>query len=88
VPQELAQTRWFAGHFRMFISRNPQPDRPPVEGTSSGRPQWHASTRRKNEMHPEDLMKPDLFSAVVLLGCGGVIFVSLLLIVLTALTRA
>jgi len=39
-------------------------------------------------MHPEDLMKPDLFSAVVLLGCGGVIFVSLLLIVLTALTRA
>jgi hypothetical protein len=39
-------------------------------------------------MHPEDLMKPDLFSGILLLGSGGVIFVSLLLIVVTALTRA
>jgi len=39
-------------------------------------------------MHPEDLMKPDLFSEIVLLGSGGLIFVSLLLIVVTALTRA
>jgi hypothetical protein len=39
-------------------------------------------------MHPEDLMKPDLFSEVVLLGSGGLIFISLLLIVVTALTRA
>jgi len=38
-------------------------------------------------MHPENLMKPDLFSEIVLLGSGGLIFVSLL-IVLTALTRA
>jgi hypothetical protein len=38
-------------------------------------------------MHPEELMKPDLFSEIVLLGSGGLIFVSLL-IVLTALTRA
>jgi len=43
---------------------------------------------RRNEMHPEDLMKPDLFSEIVLLGSGGVIFVSLLLIIATALTRA
>jgi len=33
-------------------------------------------------------MKPDLFSAIVLLGSGGLIFVSLLLIVAAALTRA
>ena len=39
-------------------------------------------------MHPEELMKPDLFSEIVLLGSGGMIFVSLLLIVAAALTRA
>jgi hypothetical protein len=39
-------------------------------------------------MHPEELMKPDLFSEVVLLGSGGLIFVSLLLIVAAALTQA
>jgi len=39
-------------------------------------------------MHPEDVMKPDLFSEIVLLGSGGLIFISLLLIVVTALTRA
>src|SRR5438093_9181699 len=41
---------------------------------------------RRNEMHPEELMKPDLFSEIVLLGSGGLIFVSLLLIVAAALT--
>jgi hypothetical protein len=39
-------------------------------------------------MHPEDLMKPDLFSELVLLGSGGLMLVSLLLIIVTALTRA
>jgi hypothetical protein len=39
-------------------------------------------------MHPEDLMKPDLFSEIVLLGSGGLMFISLLRIVVTALTRA
>jgi hypothetical protein len=39
-------------------------------------------------MHPEDLMEPDLFSELVLLGSGGLIFVSLLLIVVAAFTRA
>jgi hypothetical protein len=38
-------------------------------------------------MHPEDLMKPDLFSGIVLLASGGLIFVSSLLIVVTALMR-
>ncbi len=39
-------------------------------------------------MHPEDLLKPDLFSEMVLLGSGGLIFISVLLIVVSALTRA
>jgi hypothetical protein len=40
------------------------------------------------KIHPEDLMKPDLLSEIVLLGTGGLIFVSLLIIVVFALTRA
>jgi len=39
-------------------------------------------------MHREDLMKPDLLSEIVLLGSGGVLLASLLLIVVTAFTRA
>jgi hypothetical protein len=39
-------------------------------------------------MYREDLMKPDLFSEIVLLGSGGLLFASLLLVVVTALTRA
>jgi hypothetical protein len=37
--------------------------------------------------HPEDLMKSDLFSEIVLLASGGLILVSLLVIVVTAITR-
>ncbi len=39
-------------------------------------------------MHPDDLLSPDLLSQIVLLGSATLIFVSLLLIVLTAVTRA
>jgi hypothetical protein len=39
-------------------------------------------------MRREDLMKPDLVSEIVLLGCASLLFVSLLAIVVTALTRA
>jgi hypothetical protein len=39
-------------------------------------------------MHPEELMKPDLLSEVVLLGSGSLIVVSLLLMVAAALMRA
>jgi hypothetical protein len=39
-------------------------------------------------MHPEDLMKPDLLSDIVLLGSGAVVFVALLLVVVTILGRA
>jgi hypothetical protein len=38
-------------------------------------------------MHPEDLMKPDLLSEIVLLGSGELIFVSLLLVIVTVLMR-
>ena len=38
-------------------------------------------------MHREDLMKPDLFSEILLIGSGGLIFVSLLLFVVAVLTR-
>jgi hypothetical protein len=41
-----------------------------------------------SEMHPEELMKPDLLSEIVLLGSGSLIVVSLLLIVAAALMRA
>ena len=46
-----------------------------------------ASVGRRNEMHPEDLMKPDLFSEIVLMGSGGLLFASLMLIVVIAFTR-
>jgi hypothetical protein len=39
-------------------------------------------------MHPEELMKPDLFSEIVLLGSGSLIVVSVFLIVAAALMRA
>jgi hypothetical protein len=35
-----------------------------------------------------DLLKPDLLSEIVLLGSGALLFGSLLLVVLTALTQA
>lgn len=38
-------------------------------------------------MHLEDLMKPDLFSEIVLMGSRRLLFVSLLLIVVIAFTR-
>jgi len=38
-------------------------------------------------MHPEDLMKPDLVSELVLMGSGGLLFAFLLLIVVIVLTR-
>jgi hypothetical protein len=38
-------------------------------------------------MHPEDLMKPDLLSGILLIGSGGLLFASLLLLIVIALTR-
>jgi hypothetical protein len=72
----------------IVTSRNPQSLRLPVEGTSSGlAPTPPVPRCGRDLMHREDLMKPDLFSEMVLLGGGSLLFVSLLLIVATALTR-
>jgi hypothetical protein len=38
--------------------------------------------------HPEDLMKPDLLSELLLAGSGVLLFVPLLLILVAALLRA
>lgn len=45
-------------------------------------------SREENQMHPEDLIKPDLVSEIVLVSTGAVIFVSFALIIAVALTRA
>ena len=42
----------------------------------------------RSEMLRADLLKPDLLSEIVLLGSGALLFVSLLLIVVAAVTRA
>jgi hypothetical protein len=72
----------------MFISRNPQPCRLPVEGTSSGPASSGRLREERNEMHPEDVMKPDVLSEIVLLSSAAVLFASLLMIVVAALTRS
>ena len=40
------------------------------------------------EMHREDLLCPDLLSEIILLGFGELIFVSLILFLMAALSRA
>ena len=42
---------------------------------------------RKTQMHPEDLMNADMLSEILLLVGGSVIFVTLLLILVAALTQ-
>jgi hypothetical protein len=39
-------------------------------------------------MHREELMSPDLLSEIVLLFFGAVVFVSVILFVMTVITRA
>jgi hypothetical protein len=43
--------------------------------------------RPQHPIHPDDLMKPDVFSEILLLGSGLILFVPLLLILVAALTR-
>ena len=38
--------------------------------------------------HPDDLMKPDLFSEILLVGSGLILFVPLLLILVSALSQS
>jgi hypothetical protein len=40
-----------------------------------------------NLMHPDDLMKADLLSEILLVGSGLILFVPLLLIIVAALSR-
>jgi hypothetical protein len=44
--------------------------------------------RPQQPNHPGDLMKPDLFSEILLVGSGLVLFVPLLLILVTALSQS
>jgi hypothetical protein len=39
-------------------------------------------------MHPDDLMKADLLSEILLVGSGLILFVPLLLIIVAALSRS
>lgn len=39
-------------------------------------------------MHPEDVMKPDWFSEILLLGSGFITLAAIVLVIVTALTRA
>jgi hypothetical protein len=77
------------GHFPVrLINWNPQPSRLPPGGTGSGQPpDATLSWVGRSIMHRADLLKPDLLSEIVLLVVGTLVFVSLLLIVVTALTR-
>jgi len=43
---------------------------------------------QRNDMHPEELMKPDLLSEIVLLTFGTLILASLVLFVATMLARS
>jgi hypothetical protein len=44
--------------------------------------------RPEHPMHPDDLMKPDLLSELLLAGSGLILFVPLLLILVTAVTQS
>jgi len=44
--------------------------------------------RPENQTRPEDLMKPDLLSELLLAGSGLILFVPVLLIVLVAVTQS
>jgi hypothetical protein len=43
---------------------------------------------RRNDMHPEEIMKPDLLSEIVLMTFGTLILSSLVLFVMAAFSRA
>lgn len=43
---------------------------------------------RRNNMHPEELMKPDLLSEIVLLTFGMIVLSSVALVVVAAIARS
>jgi hypothetical protein len=44
--------------------------------------------RPQHPTHPDDLMKPDLLSEILLVGSGLILFVPLLLILVSAVTQS
>jgi hypothetical protein len=56
----------------------------PSSGRHLVRAGFAIESARRNDIHSEDLMKPDLFSEILLLGSGAVVFVS----AANALTRS
>ncbi len=44
--------------------------------------------RSQHPTRPDDLMKPDLLSEILLVGSGLILFVPLLLVLVTALTQS
>jgi len=57
-------------------------------GQQLARTRWlRAVAARRNDKHPEELMKPDLLSEFVLLTFGTLILASLVLFVTTTLAR-
>jgi hypothetical protein len=46
-----------------------------------------ADPQKRMQMHPEDLMKTDMLSEIILLVSGSLIFATLLLILVVALTQ-
>jgi hypothetical protein len=57
-------------------------------GQQLARTSWlQTLAARRNDMHPEELMKPDLLSEFVLLTFGTLILASLVLFVTTTLAR-
>ena len=43
---------------------------------------------RRNNMHPEELMKPDLLSEIVILTFGMIVLSSVALVVVAAIARS
>ena len=56
-------------------------------GQQLARTRLRAVAARRTDMHPEELLKPDLLSEVVLLTFGTLILASLVLFVTTTLAR-
>ena len=57
-------------------------------GQQLARTRWlRAVAARRTDMHPEELLKPDLLSEVVLFTFGTLILASLVLFVTTTLAR-
>jgi hypothetical protein len=60
----------------------------PSSGRHLIRAGFAIASARRNDIHSEDLMKPDLVSEILLLGSGAVVFVALVLLVVNALMRS